>query len=142
MIAPSIAVPEPAWNLPELNKQSMTVPEPELKMPDWQSMMQLPPIKARAVGGYTSPGLTLVGEKGPELVDFTRPSQVYTADQTKQALGMDTSKLEARLEALERAIAAGLKIDQAGYQALRDELRSIQTEVREQTRMQKLATVS
>jgi hypothetical protein len=33
-------------------------------------------------------GLTLVGEMGPELVDFTSPGQVYTANQTA---GMFTS---------------------------------------------------
>lgn len=38
-------------------------------------------IPAAARGGYMS-GLTLVGETGPELVDFTTPGRVYTADQT------------------------------------------------------------
>ena len=117
----------------------------EQATPDWESLAQGPiglPVQARATGGYTPPGLTLVGERGPELVDFTRPTQVYTADQTKQALGMDTSKLEARLEALERAIAAGLKVDQAGYQALRSELQAIRAELAEQTTTQKLAALA
>lgn len=94
--------------------------------------------QARAVGGDTPPGLTLVGERGPELVDFTRPSMVYTAEQTQQALGMDTSKLEARLEALERALGAGLRVDQAGYQALREELQALRAELAEQTRTGKI----
>jgi len=38
-------------------------------------------VPTAATGGRVS-GLTLVGEKGPELVDFTTPGQVYTADQT------------------------------------------------------------
>ncbi len=33
-------------------------------------------------GGGRSSGLTLVGELGPELVDFSTPGRVYTADQT------------------------------------------------------------
>ena len=33
-------------------------------------------------GGGRASGLTLVGEIGPELVDFTRPGRVYSADQT------------------------------------------------------------
>ena len=36
----------------------------------------------RANGGYAS-GVTLVGERGPELVDFNRPGMVYTAEQTR-----------------------------------------------------------
>lgn len=33
-------------------------------------------------GGGRASGLTLVGEMGPELVDFTMPGRVYSADQT------------------------------------------------------------
>ena len=36
---------------------------------------------AFASGGYAS-GLSLVGERGPELVDFATPGRVYTAEQT------------------------------------------------------------
>ena len=38
-------------------------------------------VPAKASGGRVS-GLTLVGEMGPELVDFTTPGNVYTAEQT------------------------------------------------------------
>ena len=38
-------------------------------------------VPAMAGGGRAS-GLTLVGEMGPELVDFTHPAQVYPASQT------------------------------------------------------------
>lgn len=41
--------------------------------------------KARAKGGYTPPGWTLVGEEGPELVNFTQPNRVYTAEETARA---------------------------------------------------------
>jgi hypothetical protein len=34
-----------------------------------------------AKGGYAS-GLSLVGEQGPELIDFSNPGRVYTAEQT------------------------------------------------------------
>lgn len=37
---------------------------------------------ARAIGGFTPPGMTWVGERGPELVNFSQPSMVYTADQS------------------------------------------------------------
>ncbi|MDI3331405.1 MAG: peptidoglycan DD-metalloendopeptidase family protein [Micrococcus sp.] len=55
-------------------------------------------VRARAKGGHTPTGWTLVGEEGPELVDFTSPGRVYTAAQTAEALaaGQDLSPVLAR----------------------------------------------
>lgn len=39
-------------------------------------------IRTRANGGYTPPGMTLVGENGPELVNFQNPAMVYNSAQT------------------------------------------------------------
>ena len=39
-----------------------------------------------AGGGLTSPGWSLVGEQGPELIDTSTPGRVYTASQTAAAL--------------------------------------------------------
>lgn len=44
-------------------------------------------VRTRATGGYTPPGLTLVGEKGPEIVNFKNPGMVYNAGQTDSLLG-------------------------------------------------------
>lgn len=41
---------------------------------------------AMASGGIGTAGWHLVGEKGPELVNFTNPGRVYTASQTANAL--------------------------------------------------------
>lgn len=46
------------------------------------------PLAMRAKGGYTTPGWTLVGEEGPELVNFSAPNRVYTAEETAQALSL------------------------------------------------------
>lgn len=43
------------------------------------------PIPARAAGGMAY-GTTLVGERGPELVDFTQPGMVYSADRTRRLM--------------------------------------------------------
>lgn len=53
----------------------------------------------RANGGYTSPGLTLVGERGPELVDFTKPGRVYTNNQLGQLIngGFDIGGMSTTL---------------------------------------------
>ena len=43
-------------------------------------------IPAYAKGGLAKKGWALVGEEGPELVNFDQPGRVYTADQTRAAL--------------------------------------------------------
>lgn len=43
-------------------------------------------IRAFARGGYARPGWALVGEEGPELVNFASPGRVYTATQTRDML--------------------------------------------------------
>lgn len=40
-----------------------------------------------AKGGYASPGWAMVGEEGPELVNFSQPGRVYTAKQSASMLG-------------------------------------------------------
>ncbi|MDO9106150.1 MAG: tape measure protein [Methylovulum sp.] len=40
-----------------------------------------------ATGGYVSPGMMLVGEEGPELVNFRSPGMVYSSAQTQSLLG-------------------------------------------------------
>lgn len=54
----------------------------------------LPPgLQARAAGGPTAPGLTLVGELGPELVDFREPGMVYSAAATRSMLATNDNAL-------------------------------------------------
>jgi hypothetical protein len=40
------------------------------------------PTRFFAKGGYAAPGWAVVGEEGPELVNFTNPGRVYTAKQS------------------------------------------------------------
>jgi len=57
-------------------------------------------IRTRANGGFTPSGMTLVGERGPELINFDRPGMVYNNDQLRNAMsGGDTaSELKALRE--------------------------------------------
>jgi hypothetical protein len=57
-------------------------------------------IPAFASGGYHAGGLALVGEQGPELVNFSQPAQIYNAGQTGSILGGNTQKLEALVASL------------------------------------------
>ncbi|MDO4888164.1 MAG: tape measure protein [Actinomycetaceae bacterium] len=45
-------------------------------------------IKGYARGGRAGRGWAIVGEEGPELVNFTNPGRVYTAAQTAEAITM------------------------------------------------------
>lgn len=53
-------------------------------------------IPAFAQGGYYAGGLALVGEDGPELINFNQPGQVYTAPQTRDLLSSDGAARELR----------------------------------------------
>ena len=44
-------------------------------------------IPAFADGGLYSPGAALVGERGPEIINFTKPGYVHTAAETSRILG-------------------------------------------------------
>jgi tape measure domain-containing protein len=73
-------------------------------------------VRGFAEGGYATPGLAIVGEQGPELVHFSSPGTVYTVSETQNLLsGVGNS---GKLDAVTQAVSAGIKVDQAGYQAL------------------------
>lgn len=55
-------------------------------------------VNTFANGGFYPGGMALVGERGPELINFANPGQVYTADQTRSLMGGDTSRMEAQME--------------------------------------------
>lgn len=75
-------------------------------------------IQARATGGLAS-GVTLVGERGPELVDFRDPGRVYNANQTRGMFGMEQTtqynqqmltelrSLNEKIDCLEQVVAEG-----------------------------------
>ena len=55
-----------------------------------------PEAKARgyADGGFYPGGMALVGEEGPELINFSRPGQVYTASETGKIMSGDNGNTE------------------------------------------------
>lgn len=67
---------------------------------EWSAIQQAAGIRSRAVGGYTPPGLTLVGEEGPEIVNFKSPSMIYTAAQSANLMGGSNTDLIAEIKAL------------------------------------------
>ena len=67
-----------------------------------------------ADGGYAK-GWSIVGERGPELVNFSQPGRVYNAEQTAKALGGTPADvkvvIENRTSQQVKATTAGAKFD-------------------------------
>ena len=74
------------WQMGEVSRIAMSSPSrsaPRVGGP--QTGGTLTSNRAFADGGFAAPGWALVGEEGPELVNFLRPGRVYTADETAEA---------------------------------------------------------
>ena len=70
-------------------------------------------IGAHAKGGVAS-GWSLVGEEGPELVNFTQPGRVYTASQSRSMMSSGGSSVSMEeTNALLRAVLLELRADKA-----------------------------
>lgn len=57
-------------------------------------------MRAYAKGGYYPGGMALVGEEGPEIINFRQPGQVYTAGQTQELLGRGNDQMLAEIRGL------------------------------------------
>ena len=72
--------------LKQLQGQSATLEEIEKQIADLKPLLdaagQNAGVKAFARGGLAMPGWAVVGEEGPELVNFSQPGRVYTAADT------------------------------------------------------------
>jgi tape measure domain-containing protein len=85
---------------------------------------QVGKIEGFAVGGLAMPGWAIVGERGPELVNFSTPGRVYTAEQTQQMLaqptyGMDGSSA-ASLAWMRERMDRQTEVMAAAYSVLTD----------------------
>lgn len=76
--------------LEQLQGQSATLEEIEKQIAELKPLLDAAAdkagVKAFAGGGLAMPGWALVGEKGPELVNFSQPGRVYTAADTAAML--------------------------------------------------------
>ena len=61
-------------------------------------------VPAFASGGSYGGGLALVGERGPELINFNRPGTIYNAGQTA-AFGNNGNEMTEELKALRKEVA-------------------------------------
>ena len=72
--------------LKQLQGQSATLEEIEKQIADLKPLLDAAGdkagVKAFARGGLAMPGWAVVGEEGPELVNFSQPGRVYTAADT------------------------------------------------------------
>ena len=76
--------------------------------------LQAPDTGHFANGGIAK-GWSIVGEKGPELVNFTNPGRVYTADQTRQAMSGGSGNVNIKVM-LENKSGTQLQAQQSSTQ--------------------------
>ena len=68
-----------------------------------------------ARGGYAAPGWAIVGEEGPELVNFSNPARVYTAGDTRAMLsgggggGLSRADLDYLADRIGSTVLAGAR---------------------------------
>ncbi|WP_417031069.1 phage tail tape measure C-terminal domain-containing protein [Bilophila wadsworthia] len=101
--------------LAELQGQSATLEEIEKQIAELRPLLDAAGdkagVKAFARGGLAMPGWAVVGEEGPELVNFSQPGRVYTAadtaalfrSATPRAAGTDSGS-DAEVKALRREV--------------------------------------
>lgn len=106
--------------LKQLQGQSATLEEIEKQIAELKPLLDAAGdkagVKAFARGGLAMPGWAVVGEEGPELVNFSQPGRVYTA--------ADTAALFR--SATPRAADAGTRGE---FKALRQENKALRQEV-------------
>lgn len=72
-------------------------------------------LPAFAKGGYHKGGWALVGEEGPELVNFSSPGRVYTAGQTQDMLAGREQAPDGSLQMLAGAKPADAMLPAGGF---------------------------
>lgn len=72
-------------------------------------------LPAFAKGGVAKPGWALVGEEGPELVNFSSPGRVYTAGETQDMLSGQEQAPQGSLTTLAGSSASEAKLPAGGF---------------------------
>ena len=97
-------------------------------------------VPAYAKGGMAQPGLALVGEQGPEIVNFSRPGMVYTAAQSQSLLGDEETK--ALLREIRTEAKASVTVQSQALPKLIAEVADMKDRLHQMERTNKLAATS
>jgi tape measure domain-containing protein len=81
-------------------------------------------VKFKEQGGWTD-GMTIVGENGPELINFARPTQVQSNRQTQSIIAGGNDKVVSELQKANEELAALVRLQVKANQALLDRLDQI-----------------
>lgn len=96
-------------------------------------------VPAKASGGLAGPGLTLVGERGPELVNFSRPGQVYTASETRSMMsGGSDEETKTILRDIKTETRASVTVQSTAFSRMIDQLNSLDDRMGAMERNQRL----
>lgn len=96
-------------------------------------------VNFRAKGGYTPAGLAIVGEKGPELVQFDRPAQVLNARDTSKALASGDKETKEFLAGIKDELKALVTTQSQANPQLVDKLTSMEERLGKMERNQRLS---
>jgi hypothetical protein len=89
-------------------------------------------VDGYAKGGYATPGMALVGEQGPELINFAQPGQVYTAGQTQSILASSGENQKEQTEVMKAQVMelkALVKVQQTANIEMIKELKGLKAEM-------------
>jgi tape measure domain-containing protein len=78
-------------------------------------------VKFKEQGGWTD-GMTIVGENGPELINFARPTQVQSNRQTQSIIAGGNDKVVSELQKANEELSALVRLQMKTNQALLDRL--------------------
>jgi TP901 family phage tail tape measure protein len=81
-------------------------------------------VKFKEQGGWTD-GMTIVGENGPELINFARPTQVQSNRQTQSIIAGGNDMVVSELQKANKELAALVRLQVKANQALLDRLDQI-----------------
>jgi hypothetical protein len=93
-------------------------------------------MPAFATGGYYTGGMALVGEQGPELINFSQPGKIYNAADTRSMLGSQNGQdglTKADLERLIIAVNQASELIARASESSRQEVKSQTSELVEAT---------
>ncbi|NJA04155.1 tape measure protein [Methylococcaceae bacterium WWC4] len=97
--------------------------------------------KFKADGGWTQ-GPTIVGENGPELINFAHPTMVTNNRQTQAVIGAGNDAMIAELRKQTEELQALVRLQQAANAALLDQLKQSNTALAETARKARLESAA
>ena len=96
------------------------------------------PVPAFAGGGSYPGGLALVGERGPEVIDFQRPAQITSNERIREAVASGDEKTRKILQGIQADTKAAVTLQSSAFKEMIAELKQLRARVEYLERDQKI----